>query len=319
MDNDLSVIAKKVNIIYVRLIVISLILSMLMSFGNYTVLNATSRYRYGVGYFVLSSILANVVAILVITILLIALCKIFANVPYLFSVIGIIVQLLCYILFTIFVVSKKVFPLTIQMTIISIIITSVLFVFTLIPAVVLYGNILILNQLLVKIRKLCDFNLKYRNDVGRYNKKVDQYNDMNFRIEKSGQAVGEKYHYKEIHLFQEYMDIPRIKVSDIHLIYCTRVYTYFTTIELYQSECEKILCELREQCQYIDAVVIKKMCLVEELERNVDRINDTRFTEKTKQIFVDTTIPTYKHLKEKKAEKKIKSMRRRFKLWKIMM
>ena len=145
MDNDLSVIAKKVNIIYVRLIVISLILSMLMSFGNYTVLNATSRYRYGVGYFVLSSILANVVAILVITILLIALCKIFANVPYLFSVIGIIVQLLCYILFTIFVVSKKVFPLTIQMTIISIIITSVLFVFTLIPAVVLYGNILILN------------------------------------------------------------------------------------------------------------------------------------------------------------------------------
>ena len=88
---------------------------------------------------------------------------------------------------------------------------------------------------------------------------------------------------------------------------------------MYQSEGEKILCELREQCQYIDAVVIKKMCLVEELERNVDRINDTRFTEKTKQIFVDTTIPTYKHLKEKKAEKKIKSMRRRFKLWKIMM
>lgn len=309
MKDEILALEHKVNITYIKMIVISSVVFMLVFLGEYALL--TNNKCRGFGFFILSSILENLLFFSVLSVLLIVGCKLTGNTSHIYVAIGIIVQIGCYVGFVIYLTAQKKFEINIWQTILAIVISIILFLIAIIFSGGCYLNIVALNNLVPKTIQLIDFDDKYQHELEKYNEKVMLYNEMNHRIEEVGRAVDKKYKYKEINIITGYKERPHFDFSSMFMFNLFSIYNYFSSIDMYQIKCEKNLGKMDEQNKYITTILDMKTGVLKETERNVERINNPMFTDTLKQVFVEPTRKGYNSLKKRKYEKKIKSIESR--------
>lgn len=173
-----------------------------------------------------------------------------------------------------------------------------------------YYHICILQELKGRSKELAEFYFSHQKNVDKYNEKIREYNKMNQRINEIGKAVSENYNYKDIQYMNE-NSMPNYDADNIHMFTCEGASDYLSKIEKYQKTNTKIEKKMQNQEVYINSTIRKKESLLNEAERNINRINADNTTHLNK-FFQDSTRPAFRSLKEKKKyEKKIKSLKGR--------
>lgn len=300
-------IEEKVNTTYKKLIVFSVIVLGVSLHFKQSLLNTSNFSRHPFGFMLLGMMVVNIMFLVIWNIGLIIICKYFEIGSTIFPI---ITNIISYIGTLVFFIAKGLHPSNIFLIILGVLITVIMFVIGLVFGWFGYYQVCILQDLKVKSKYVAEVYFSHQRNVDIYNEKIREYNKMNQRIHEIGKAVSEKYDYKDIQYMNE-NSMPKYDADNIHMFNCEGALDYLNRIEKYQKNNTKIQRKMQNQEDYIDSTIKKKEGLLNEAERNINRINVGN-TSRLNEFFRDSTRPAFHSLKEKKKyEKKIKSLKGR--------